>query len=32
VGERGYRFLQRHQGAIERMFEEIRPFIREIPE
>jgi len=27
VGERGYRFLQRHRGATERMFEEIRPFL-----
>jgi 3-deoxy-D-manno-octulosonic-acid transferase len=27
VGERGYQFLQRHQGATERMFEEIRPFL-----
>jgi len=27
VGERGYQFLQRHQGATERMLEEIRPFL-----
>ena len=27
VGEKGYQFLQRHQGATERMFEEIRPFL-----
>jgi 3-deoxy-D-manno-octulosonic-acid transferase len=27
VGERGYQFLQRHQGATERVFEEIRPFL-----
>jgi len=27
VGKRGYEFLQRHQGATERMFEEIRPFL-----
>jgi 3-deoxy-D-manno-octulosonic-acid transferase len=32
VGERGYQFLQKHQGATERMLEEIRPFLREIPE
>ena len=32
VGEKGYQFLQKHQGATERMFEEIRPFIREISE
>jgi 3-deoxy-D-manno-octulosonic-acid transferase len=32
VGEKGYQFLQRHQGATERMFEEIRPFlIRKTP-
>ncbi|MGZ3495628.1 MAG: 3-deoxy-D-manno-octulosonic acid transferase, partial [Thermodesulfobacteriota bacterium] len=24
VGERGYQFLKKHQGATERMFEEIR--------
>jgi len=27
VGEKGHRFLQKHQGATERMFEEIRPFL-----
>jgi 3-deoxy-D-manno-octulosonic-acid transferase len=27
VGERGYQFLQKHQGATVRMFEEIRPFL-----
>jgi 3-deoxy-D-manno-octulosonic-acid transferase len=27
VGERGYQFLQRHQGATERVVEEIRPFL-----
>jgi 3-deoxy-D-manno-octulosonic-acid transferase len=27
VGEKGYQFLLKHQGAIERMFEEIRPFL-----
>jgi 3-deoxy-D-manno-octulosonic-acid transferase len=27
VGEKGYQFLQRHRGATERMFEEIRPFL-----
>ena len=27
VGERGYQFLQKHHGATERMFEEIRPFL-----
>jgi 3-deoxy-D-manno-octulosonic-acid transferase len=32
VGEKGYQFLQKHQGATERMFEEIRPFIRGISE
>jgi 3-deoxy-D-manno-octulosonic-acid transferase len=28
TGERGYQFLQRHQGATERMFEEIRPYLK----
>ncbi len=28
VGERGYQFLQKHQGATERMFKEIRPFLK----
>lgn len=27
VGEKGYQFLQKHQGATERMFDEIRPFL-----
>ncbi len=27
VGKKGHQFLQRHQGATERMFEEIRPFL-----
>jgi 3-deoxy-D-manno-octulosonic-acid transferase len=27
VGEKGYQFLQKHQGATERMFEEIRPLL-----
>jgi 3-deoxy-D-manno-octulosonic-acid transferase len=27
VGEKGYQFLQKHQGATERMFEAIRPFL-----
>jgi 3-deoxy-D-manno-octulosonic-acid transferase len=27
VGERGYQFIQKHRGAIERMFEEIKPFL-----
>ena len=27
VGELGYQFLQKHRGATERMFEEIRPFL-----
>jgi 3-deoxy-D-manno-octulosonic-acid transferase len=27
VGEKGYQFLQRHQGATQRLFEEIRPFL-----
>jgi 3-deoxy-D-manno-octulosonic-acid transferase len=27
IGERGYQFLQRHQGATERMFEKIRPYL-----
>jgi 3-deoxy-D-manno-octulosonic-acid transferase len=27
VGEKGYQFLQKHQGATQRMFEEIRPFL-----
>jgi len=27
VGENGYRFLQKHRGATERIFERIRPFL-----
>mgnify|MGYP001075461711 CR=1 FL=1 len=27
VGEKGYQFLQRHRGATEKIFEEIRPFL-----
>jgi 3-deoxy-D-manno-octulosonic-acid transferase len=27
TGERGYQFLQKHQGATERIFEEIRPYL-----
>ena len=27
VGNKGHQFLRRHQGATERMFEEIRPFL-----
>ncbi len=27
VGEKGYQFLKKHQGATERMFEEIRPLL-----
>jgi 3-deoxy-D-manno-octulosonic-acid transferase len=27
VGEKGYQFLRRHQGATERIFKEIRPFL-----
>jgi 3-deoxy-D-manno-octulosonic-acid transferase len=30
VGEKGYQFLQKHRGATERMFEEIRPLIKDI--
>jgi len=30
IGERGYQFLQRHRGATERMFEEIRPFLAQL--
>lgn len=30
VGERGYRFLKRHQGATERTMEEIRPFLHPV--
>jgi 3-deoxy-D-manno-octulosonic-acid transferase len=27
VGEKGYQFIQRHRGAIEKMYEEIKPFL-----
>jgi 3-deoxy-D-manno-octulosonic-acid transferase len=27
MGERGYQFLRKHQGATERMYEQIRPFL-----
>jgi 3-deoxy-D-manno-octulosonic-acid transferase len=27
MGERGYQFLRKHQGATERMFEKIRPYL-----
>jgi 3-deoxy-D-manno-octulosonic-acid transferase len=30
VGERGYRFLQAHRGATERMMKEIRPYLHQI--
>jgi 3-deoxy-D-manno-octulosonic-acid transferase len=30
VGEKGYQFLQKHRGATEKMFEEIRPFLKDI--
>jgi 3-deoxy-D-manno-octulosonic-acid transferase len=30
VGEKGYQLLQKHQGATEKMFEEIRPFLKDI--
>ncbi len=30
LGERGYQFLKKHQGATERMFEEIRPYLNTI--
>jgi 3-deoxy-D-manno-octulosonic-acid transferase len=29
-GGKGYQFLKKHQGATERMLEEIRPFLKEI--
>ena len=28
VGEKGYQFLQKHRGATEKMFEEIRPYLK----
>ena len=30
IGERGYQFLRKHQGATERMFEKIRPYLNDI--
>jgi len=30
VGERGYQFVERHRGATEKMFAEIRPFLKDI--
>jgi 3-deoxy-D-manno-octulosonic-acid transferase len=27
IGEKGYQFLQKHRGATDRMFDEIRPFL-----
>jgi len=30
VGKKGRQFLQKHQGATERMFEEIRPFLANV--
>jgi 3-deoxy-D-manno-octulosonic-acid transferase len=30
MGEKGHRFVQKHQGATERMFEEIRPLLNDI--
>jgi 3-deoxy-D-manno-octulosonic-acid transferase len=30
LGERGFRFLEKHQGATERILEEIRPFLKDI--
>ncbi|HVP78735.1 MAG TPA: 3-deoxy-D-manno-octulosonic acid transferase [Thermodesulfobacteriota bacterium] len=30
VGQKGRQFLRKHQGATERMFEEIRPFLEDI--
>jgi 3-deoxy-D-manno-octulosonic-acid transferase len=31
VGENGFRFLQKHRGATERIFETIKPFLKNIP-
>jgi 3-deoxy-D-manno-octulosonic-acid transferase len=31
IGEKGYQFLQENQGATERIFEEIRPFLSKLP-
>ena len=30
MGEKGYQFLQKHQGTTERMFEEIRPLLTQL--
>ncbi len=30
VGENGYRFLQKHRGATERIFEKVKPFLKDI--
>jgi len=30
VGEKGYQFLQKHRGATEKMFEEIKPFLAQL--
>jgi 3-deoxy-D-manno-octulosonic-acid transferase len=30
MGERGYQFLRKHQGATERMFEQIRPYLKQM--
>jgi len=30
VGQNGYRFLQKHRGATERIFEKIKPFLKDI--
>jgi len=27
IGQKGYQFLQKHRGATEKTFEEIRPFL-----
>jgi 3-deoxy-D-manno-octulosonic-acid transferase len=27
IGEKGYQFLQKHRGATEKVFEEIRPYL-----
>jgi len=29
TGEKGYQFLQKHRGATERMFQEIRPYLKD---
>jgi 3-deoxy-D-manno-octulosonic-acid transferase len=30
VGEKGYQFLQKHRGATEKIFEEIKPFLAQL--